>query len=85
MDPALLAQQSQGAGEGRAVHGKAGTQGLLIRLAHNGQCGQQTELGDFDAGVAELLVVDPGDESCETTKVLTSASERKERVCEVTL
>jgi hypothetical protein len=45
---------------------------------------QQTKVRvRVDAGVAELLVVDPGDESCETTKVLTSASERKERVCEV--
>ena len=80
MDPALLAQQAQGPCERRAVHGKASTEGLLIRLAHNGKCGQQAELGDFDVGVAELLVINAGHKPGGAPKVLTSARESKERV-----
>src|SRR5216684_2467345 len=81
VDPTLPAQQGQSAGERRAVHGKAGTQRLLVRLAGNAEGGQQTKLGDFDVGLAEFLVVDPRDESCETAKTLTSAREREKCVC----
>jgi hypothetical protein len=80
VDPTLPAQQCQSAGESCAVHGKAGTQGLLVRLADNVECGQKAKLGDFDVGLAEFLVVDPGDQSCEATKVLTCASQRKKSV-----
>src|ERR1700730_10380412 len=81
VDPTLPAQQGQSASKRCAVHGKAGTQRLLVRLADNAEGGQQTKLGDFDVGLAEFLVVDPRDESCETAKILTSASERKKCVC----
>ena len=81
VDPTLPAQQGQSASERCAVHGKAGTQRLLVRLADNAEGGQQTKLSDFDIGLAEFLVVDPRDESCQTAKILTSARERKERVC----
>src|SRR5258708_18200783 len=81
VDPTLPAQQGQSAGERCAVHGKAGTQRLLVRLTDNAEGGQQTKLGDFDVGLAEFLVVDPRDESCETAKTLTSAREREKCVC----
>src|SRR5580704_7469012 len=80
VDPTLLAQQRQSAGKRCAVHCKAGTQPLLVCLADNAEGGQQTKLGDFDAGLAEFLVVNPRDQSCEATKVLTSTNERKEAV-----
>src|SRR5258706_1612492 len=80
VDPTLLAQQGQSAGKRCAVHGKASTQPLLVRLDDNAEGGQQTKLGDFDVGLAEFLVVNPSDQSCEATKVLTSTSERKEAV-----
>jgi hypothetical protein len=81
VDPTLPAQQGQSASKRCAVHGKAGTQRFLVRLADNAEGGQQTKLGDFDVGLAEFLVVDPRDESCETAKILTSASEREKCVC----
>jgi len=81
VDPTLPPQQGQSAGERCAVHGKAGTQRLLVRLANNAEGGQQTKLGDFDVGLAEFLVVDPRDESCETAKILTSAKEWKKCIC----
>src|SRR5712664_2962104 len=83
VDPALLAQQGQSAGKRCAVHGKAGTQRLLISLADNAEGGQQAKLGDFDVGLAEFLVVNPSDQSCEATKVLTSTSEGKEAVTSI--
>src|SRR2546421_6650132 len=81
VDPTLPPQQGQSAGERCAVHGKAGTQRLLVRLANNAEGGQQAKLGDFDVGLAEFLVVDPRDESCETAKILTSAKEWKKCIC----
>src|SRR5882724_2468629 len=77
VDPALLAQQGQSAGKRCAVHGKAGTQRLLISLADGAEGGQQTKLGDFDVGLAEFLVVHPRDQSSETPTILTCARQRK--------
>ena len=76
-NPTLSSQQGQSPSECGAVHAKSGTQRLLVRLADNAERGQQTKLGDFDAGLAEFPVVDPRDESCETAKILTCARERK--------
>src|SRR5207244_10214308 len=75
VDPTLPPQQDQSAGGRCAVHGTAGTERLRVRLANNAEGSQQTKLGDFDVGLAEFLVVDPRDESCETAKILTSAKE----------
>ncbi len=80
LDPALLAQHGQRACERSAVHGKTGAQCLLVGLANDGKSGEQSELGNFDSGFAEFLVVKPSHKSCETAKVLTGARERKERV-----
>src|SRR5258708_28136860 len=77
VDPALLEQKGESAGERCAVHGKAGPQRLLIRRADGAEGGQQTKLGDFDVGLAEFLVVHPRDQSCETPKILTCARQRK--------
>ncbi len=79
-DPPLLAQQGQGACKRRAVHGEAGTQRFLVGFADNGEGGEQTVLGDFDSGLAELLVVNAGHKSGDAPKVLTGARESKERV-----
>src|SRR5713101_4549481 len=80
LDPALLAQHGQRACERSAVHGKTGAQCLLVGLANDGKSGEQSELGNFDSGFAEFLVVKPSHKSCETAKVLTGTRERKERV-----
>jgi hypothetical protein len=80
VDPPLLAQQGQRTCKRRAVHGKAGTQGFLVGLADNGEGGEQAELGDFDSGLAELLVVNAGHKSGDAPKVLARARESKERV-----
>ncbi len=80
VDPPLLAQQGQRTCKRSAVHGKTGTQRFLVGLADNGEGGEQAELGDFDSGLAELLVVNAGHKSGDTPKVLTGARERKERV-----
>jgi hypothetical protein len=47
-NPTLSSQQGQSPSECGAVHGKAGTQRLLVCLADNAEGGQQTKLGDFD-------------------------------------
>src|SRR5436309_15464265 len=73
VDPALLAQQGQSAGKLCAVHGKAGTQRLLISLADGADGGQQPKLGDFDVGLADFLDVHPRDQSSETPKFSTGA------------
>src|SRR5258707_7337652 len=80
VDPPLLAQQGQRTCKRSAVHGKAGTQRFLVGLADNGEGGEQAELGDFDSGLAELLVVNAGHKSGDAPKVLTRARESKERV-----
>src|SRR6266436_5607185 len=80
VDPPLLAQQGQRTCKRSAVHGKTGTQRFLVGLAENGEGGEQAELGDFDSGLAELLVVNAGHKSGDAPKVLTGARERKERV-----
>src|SRR5258708_1524456 len=80
VDPPLLAQQGQRTCKRRAVHGKAGTQRFLVGLADNGEGGEQAKLGDFDSGLAELLVVNAGHKSGDAPKVLTRARESKERV-----
>src|SRR5258708_6932807 len=80
VDPPLLAQQGQRTCKRGAVHGKAGTQRFLVSLADNGEGGEQAELGDFDSGLAELLVVNAGHKSGGAPKVLTRARESKERV-----
>src|SRR6202158_1192582 len=79
VDPPLLAQQGQRTCKRRAVHGKAGTQRFLVGLADNSEGGEQAELGDFDSGLPELLVVNAGHESGDAPKVLTRARESKER------
>src|SRR5216684_3833217 len=80
VDPPLLAQQGQRTCKRSAVHGKTGTQRFLVGLADNGEGGEQAELGDFDSGLAELLVVNAGHKSGDTPKVLTGARKSKERV-----
>src|SRR5260221_3024746 len=80
VDPPLLAQQGQRTCKRGAIHGKAGTQRFLVSLADNGEGGEQAELGDFDSGLAELLVVNAGHKSGGAPKVLTRARESKERV-----
>src|SRR6266851_1024361 len=80
VDPPLLAQQGQRTCKRRAVHGKAGTQRFLVGLADDGEGGEQAELGDFDSGLAELLVVNAGHKSGDAPKVLTRARESKEHV-----
>src|SRR6266851_6703711 len=71
VDPSLFAQERLRTCGRRAVHGKAGSQRLPVGLVYNGQGGQQAELGDFDSGLAELLVVNTGHKSGDEPKVMT--------------
>jgi hypothetical protein len=80
MNPTLLAQQGQRTCQRRAIHGKAGTQRFLVGLADDGERGQQAELGDFDSGLAKLLVINPRYDPGEAAQVLTRTGQFKQRV-----
>jgi hypothetical protein len=79
-DPALPEEGSQGAAQRRAVHREARAQEFLIALADFCQGSQQSELGNFQSGFAQLFVVDTGDDPGDPAKVLAGAGQGEEVV-----
>ena len=76
--PSLIPQQLQRSGQRRTIHGKAGAQTLLVRLAGRGQSSEQAELGDFESRLPQFQVIDPRYDSSDAPQVLACARQVKE-------
>jgi hypothetical protein len=71
MNPTLLVQQGQRTCKRRAIHGKPETQLFLVGPVDDSKRRQQAELGDFDSGLAKLLIINPRYHPGEAAQVLT--------------
>jgi hypothetical protein len=73
VNPALLPQQPQRPCQCRTIHGKARAQPFLIGLSSRSQCCEQTELGDLESSLSQLLVVNPRYDPSDASQILTRA------------